>query len=139
VEKIELKVTSESATVISYGFDSLLTYLCIHSRVWMTDSDQLLVSSVLRASRYIFWSPRTQASQATGGAVAWWLNSITDHCYTSWSVLCDSRSIVFNSTIFSVQFFSIFKRFSGRPLAHNVCLVAVFSSFTAVMLLVCLE
>jgi len=57
-------------TVNSYGFGSLLTYLCIHSRVWKTDSDQLLVSSVLRPSRYIFWSPRTQASQATGGAVA---------------------------------------------------------------------
>jgi len=63
-------ISASSVTVISYGFDSLLTYLCIHSRVWMTDSDQLLVSSVLRASRYIFWSPRTQASQATGGAVA---------------------------------------------------------------------
>ena len=45
-------IAYRTVTVISYGFDSLLTYLCIHSRVWRTDSDQLLVSSILRASRY---------------------------------------------------------------------------------------
>jgi len=69
-----------SVTVNSYNFGSLLTYLCIHSYVLRTDSDQLLVSSVLRASRYIFWSPRTRASQATDGAVAWWLNSHAFPC-----------------------------------------------------------
>jgi len=54
---------------------------------------------------------------------------------------------VFNSTSFSVLFHCIFKRFSGRRLmsVQNVRLVAqsdnvaVFSSFTAVLLLVCLK
>jgi len=56
----------------------LLTYV-FAVECWGQIAMMLLMSSVLSVSRYISWSPRTQASQATGGAVAWWLNSYVRH------------------------------------------------------------
>ena len=66
----------------------LLTYV-FAVECWGQIAMMLLMSLVLSVSRYISGSPRTQASQATGGAVAWWLNSYVRH-----SLLGAGRCIV---------------------------------------------